>query len=535
MKPADIARHFAENRGELLASLERTLCPDGSSLQLLDPAGGTVWPEGPEESGASPGLAVSTGAPDAAGGCDLISETAIRRTHASRILLGPYGALQVTPPGGNDGIASILPGTHPGGVRLESAVGTLLTSNLEVEAELDQLVDDHISTTNQLLALYKIINGTLETWELPAKLEVILAEAARQTTAGQAALCLDDPRQPLSIWRGPTGPAQENALTLLDELRHDPRARIDPAGSFVAAPIIVRGQVAGSLLVTEPPTGGYKAKDLKLVRALSELAAGFVTTARLQDQVIANLRLEQEIEIATRIQTQLLPRELPACPGLSLAAACQPAFHVGGDFYTVVRQAGGDLVFALGDVAGKGVPAALLMAMTRTILMTLSRHRSEPMEILRGVNDVLYEDLEKVGKFVTLVVGRYRAQDARIDLANAGHSPVLLLADPHADPVLIPPQQPPLGVFPDVCGESARFSLSEGGMLAIMSDGLTEARNPSGEFFGTGRLQAMVREGAQVDPRTLGESILHQVEVFAAGAPRADDQTLLLLRRNPRL
>jgi sigma-B regulation protein RsbU (phosphoserine phosphatase) len=192
------------------------------------------------------------------------------------------------------------------------------------------------------------------------------------------------------------------------------------------------------------------------------------------------------------------------------------------------------LVFALGDVAGKGVPAALLMAMTRTILVTLSRHQSEPMGILRGVNDVLYEDLEKVGKFVTLVVGRYRTDGARIDLANAGHSPVLLLADPHTDPVLIAPQLPPLGVVPEVCGESAGFSLSEGGMLAIMSDGLTEARNPGGEFFGTGRLQAMLREGSQIEPRTLGESIFRRVEVFAAGAPRADDQTLLLLRRNSR-
>jgi phosphoserine phosphatase RsbU/P len=291
--------------------------------------------------------------------------------------------------------------------------------------------------------------------------------------------------------------------------------------------------VAGSLLVTEPPAGGYKAKDLKLVRALSELAAGFVTTARLQDQVIASLRLEQEIEIASRIQGQLLPRQLPDCPGLSLAAACQPALHVGGDFYTVVRQEGGDLVFALGDVAGKGVPAALLMAMARTILMTLSRRQSDPMEILRGVNDVLYEDLEKVGKFVTLVVGRYRATGARLDLANAGHSPVLVLADPDSDPVLLAPQLPPLGVVPEVCGESVGFSLPEGGMLAIMSDGLTEARSPTGEFFGAGRLRAILRGGTHVEPRTLGESILREVEAFTAGAPRADDQTLFLLRRDP--
>ncbi len=519
MKPGEMARHFAANRGELLAALQQRLCADGSSLQLLDPAGATVWPE-PE--GEPAAVSEPTAAP------------AISPIHPSRIPLGPYGVLQVSPAGVPAGTASISTGSGAVGAGFESALGTLLAANLEAEAELDQLVDDHIATTNQLLALYKIINGTLETWALPAKLEVILAEAARQTTAGQAVLYLDNPRRPLVLGQGPKSPARERALALLESSRHEEKARIDPAGSFVTAPIVVHGQVAGALVVTDPTAGSYKAKDLKLVRALSELAAGFVTTARLQDQVIANLRLEQEIEIASHIQTLLLPEELPDCPGLRLTAACRPAFHVGGDFYTVVRQAGGDLVFGLGDVAGKGVPAALLMAMARTVLVTLSGRGSGPLEILRGVNEALYGDLEKVGKFVTLVVGRYRAADGRIDLANAGHSPVLLLRNAQTDPVLIPPHLPPLGVVPEVDGEPTVVSVKEGGMLAIMSDGLTEARSPAGEFFGAGRLQELLRAGLRMEPRMLGEAIFREVELFSAGAPRADDQTLLLLRSEAR-
>lgn len=497
MKPDEACRSFAESRGDLLRHLGKLICPDSGSIRLLDPAGGFVW---------SSSDVVS--ADDAA---------------TVKVDLGGYGSLQIAP--------AAAARAEPHVEAWTKALGELLTLGMESEAEFNDLADDHIATTNQLLALYQIINRTRDTWELPAKMEAIIAEAARQTTAGQATLLLSDERWPLRIHRGPEGSSREAAITLLDALRSDERPRIDPAGRYVIAPIRSRDRIAGSLLVTDPPASGYKAKDLKLVQALSELAAGFLSTAHLQEQVIANLRLEQEIEIASRIQALLLSRRMPECPGLDLTAACRPAFHVGGDFYAAERAPGGDLFFAFGDVAGKGVPAALFMAMTRTVLMTLGREEVDPMAILRRVNDVLYDDLEQAGKFVTLVVGRYSPGDGRIELANAGHSPVIVLPDRHGEPILMTPHLPPLGVIPAFEEASVSLPLGPGGLLAVMSDGLSEARSPAGEFFGTTRLQELLRAGASGAVAALAESVFSEVESFSDGAPRADDQTLLLLQR----
>ena len=174
------------------------------------------------------------------------------------------------------------------------------------------------------------------------------------------------------------------------------------------------------------------------------------------------------------------------------------------------------------------------MAMTRTVLMTLGREEVDPMAILRRVNDVLYDDLEQAGKFVTLVVGRYSPGDGKIELANAGHSPVIVLPDRYGEPILMTPHLPPLGVVPAFEEASVSLELGPGGLLAVMSDGLSEARSPAGEFFGTSRLQELLRTGASGAVAAMAERVFSEVESFSHGAPRADAQTLLLLQRRER-
>lgn len=528
MKPVEACRSFAENRGELLARLGELLAPAGGSLRLVDPARQVIWTSTgghdspPREGNASP----PAGMPG-----------------IGEIPLGAFGALQIVPPAssassgttGRAGPSPAVPGAGlphpPPGPDWAAAVGELLVGGLEAESEFDHLADDHIATTNQLVALYQIINRTRDTWELPAKMEAIVAEAARQTAAGQATLLLEDPRWPLRIDRGPEGESRRQADELLQGMHNDNRPRIDPEGRYVIAPIRGREGQRGSLLVTDPPSGGYKARDLKLVQALSELATGFLSTACLQEQVISNLRLEQEIEIASHIQALLLARQMPLCPGLELTAACRPAFHVGGDFYLAERAADGSLLFTFGDVAGKGVPAALFMAMTRTVLMALGREQHDPMMILRRVNEVLYQDLEQAGKFVTLVVGRIDVGRGTLELANAGHSPVIVLPGGGAAPILPAPGLPPLGVVPEFEDGAVMFSFGPDSLLAVMSDGLSEARSTAGEFYGTDRLQRLLQAGA-LDPVTaLAERVFADVAQFSTGAQQADDQTLLLVQR----
>jgi len=162
MKTEGAARRFAESCGDLLTALARALGPGGEGLRLVDAAGATVWGDG---AGTAP-------APQS----------------VVDIPLGPYGALRL-PAGRN--------------CAWEAALGALLASTLETDDEFNQLTDEHIAVTNQLLAMYKIINNTRETWELPARMEAILVEAARHTAAGQTVLHLSDPRWPLALTRGP--------------------------------------------------------------------------------------------------------------------------------------------------------------------------------------------------------------------------------------------------------------------------------------------------------------------------------------------
>jgi sigma-B regulation protein RsbU (phosphoserine phosphatase) len=266
------------------------------------------------------------------------------------------------------------------------------------------------------------------------------------------------------------------------------------------------------------------------VEALAELTGEFLITARLQDQVVANSKLEREIEIASQIQEMLMPRRLPSLASLEFAAACRPASQVGGDFYVVQELADGRCAFALGDVTGKGVPAALIMAMTRTVFRALGRFGRSPDEVLQQLSDVLYDDLEEVGKFVTVLLGIYDPSTARVMLANAGHSPVLYSAPGAAGFTAIEPLLPPLGVLRELDPPPAVLDLGPGALLVAATDGITEARRLDQAMYGEERLLALLRRQRNETAERILNAVIEDAREFTQGAPQSDDQTLLLLK-----
>lgn len=481
-------------------SVGEAACAGSSAMESVPPAGTSTNPPAP------PG-------PDAT---DAADESEVP---AFIVPLAGIGRLEVHATG--------LP---PGPVELAS-LGRFFRSAMETEEELDRLVEEHIANTNQLVALYHIIGATHETWALEDKLEVMLEEAGRQIGTGLAFLRLTrGDSDLLALWPAEDPDLRVRAERMLARCAAESGVFIgDEPEPFVAAPVLVRDHLVGWLGACERPGGeplGHR--DIKQVAALAELSAGFVQTARLQDEVVANTKLQREVEIAAQIQEMLMPRTLPRVPGIEVAASCRPASRVGGDFYVVQDLPDGRMAFALGDVTGKGVPAALIMAMTRTVFRTLTPLSVGPEVVLERLSQVLYADLEGVGKFVTLVLGFWDPRWGRLQVANAGHSPVLYRPASNSPFVVLEPELPPLGVLPDPVAPPLDLEFGPGAVFLACSDGITEARDPRGGFYGDERLLDLATRLGRAGAGRLRERILEDVALFADGAPQSDDQTILV-------
>jgi sigma-B regulation protein RsbU (phosphoserine phosphatase) len=241
---------------------------------------------------------------------------------------------------------------------------------------------------------------------------------------------------------------------------------------------------------------------------------------------------ERELRVAREIQMGLLPSDLDARTrgtGLDVHAVLEPARQVGGDLYEVLRLDGDRVLVALGDVSGKGIPAALFMAVTMTLLRSMARQCARPDEVLRRVNDELVEQNAR-GMFVTLQLLLFEDGGRRVTCASAGHHEAALVTPGGAPKLVFPPSGRVLGLMPanDVAGET--MELGPGQSLVLFTDGVSEAYDPAQELFGEERLlEHLARAGAGcAKETTLG--VLEAVRRHAAGTPQSDDVTIVTVR-----
>jgi serine phosphatase RsbU (regulator of sigma subunit)/predicted ester cyclase len=239
-------------------------------------------------------------------------------------------------------------------------------------------------------------------------------------------------------------------------------------------------------------------------------------------------RLEQELEVARRIQQASLPKEMPQLEDWQINPFYQPAREVGGDFYDFLDLADGRLGVVVGDPTGKGVPAALMMASTRSTLRAVAQASESPGDALRRVNDPLATDIPN-NMFVTCFYAILDPQSGTLSYANAGHDLPYLHRNGEAEELRA--RGMPLGLMPGMSYEEGEASLGEGGCVLFYSDGLVEAHDPRGEMFGFPRLRALVAEHGE--ERSLGNYLLEELYSFVGeGWQQEDDITLLTLRRS---
>lgn len=245
--------------------------------------------------------------------------------------------------------------------------------------------------------------------------------------------------------------------------------------------------------------------------------------------------VERELEVARDTQRSLLPRVFPPFPErreFDLHALNQPARHVGGDFFDFFLVDSRRLMFTVADVSGKGVSAALVMAVTRTIIRNLGRSGKSPAEILEETNALLIES-QKRSAFVTVFLGCYDTGSGTIVYANAGHTPPYRIDISGEVSKCGQATGTIVGMLQNTRYYEGEIRLRLGDTLVLFTDGIPEARTPGGEFYGQERLRALLEALAKAGPRELCEQVVESVSEFQQGN-LADDLTILALKRTPR-
>ncbi len=255
-------------------------------------------------------------------------------------------------------------------------------------------------------------------------------------------------------------------------------------------------------------------------------------TRELKETLAAQERIEGELRVAHGIQMSLVPREFPSAPGYEWYGVLHPARAVGGDFYDVFPLEGDRVCFVVGDVADKGIPAALLMASSRALARASAAATSRPAGVMEAINRSVGLNNDAC-MFVTAFCGILSTTDGALRYVNAGHVPPLLVEADGASRFLEDPGSPALGIDPEARFPENAMTLEPGGVLLLYTDGVSEARAPGGEFFSDSRLREASARAAGQDAATVVEELLREVRTFTAGAGQHDDIAILAVRRLP--
>ncbi|OPX64439.1 SpoIIE family protein phosphatase [Methanoregula sp. PtaB.Bin085] len=280
---------------------------------------------------------------------------------------------------------------------------------------------------------------------------------------------------------------------------------------------------------------GYRV-DLKTGDEFEDLAVSFNTMAKELMTSIDNLRrttaekerYTKELEIAKEIQDTFLPESAPAIPGIGIAAATIPAMEIGGDFYDFIPAGNGRWGIVMADVSGKGISAALFMALSRTLLHVSGGAVPDPSAAIRQANRWIYED-GRSSMFVTVFFGILDSGAMRFSYVNAGHNPPMLVRDDRVEE-LCRSRGIALGVVPDVSIATTTLDLRHGDILVLYTDGVTEAFNEKDEAFGEERLREFLRENRAKPARALLDTLVAEIRSFTGTAPQSDDITLVVVK-----
>ena len=429
------------------------------------------------------------------------------------------------------------------GVNAEYQVETAdLTSTTLFEAA-QQAPEGGVRSLQSLLQVARALNSATVLEEV---LDVVLQAAVRLMNADRAFLRLAQEGGEPTLLAFPRGaePSDPAAAALLERALREllPVNLAREAGDMAAIPLLVvhrplspaheasfigKIESIGSLLVErQHGRGGFGADEIGVFESLAADAAAAIDSARLYREARAKAKIDQEMSLARTIQQRLL-QQPPPVPFAEVYAFSQPARSVGGDLYHGALRSDGTLALALGDVSGKGVSAALLMAMLQGLL-NLLHDLGQPLGELLPLLDRTLRRYNPGNRFLTLAAALLHP-DGDLELVNAGHCPAALLrGDGRLE--LISPHGPVLGLLPQPKWGGERHTLAPGDTLVLYSDGISEAADPEGNELGLEGIGRCLEPLAGAAPAEIAEALLQAAAAHRRGGEAEDDVTLLVAR-----
>ncbi len=364
-----------------------------------------------------------------------------------------------------------------------------------------------------------------------------LIDAATEELWTVLAHGMDQIRIPMS--KGIVGACvDDDRVLVINDINDDPRLhkQVDQKSGYqtkrlLCVPLRVEGRVIGALQLLNKPTPFTEA-DAGLVGLLAHFAANAIEGDRLRREALGAKLMKHELSLAHDVQMRLLPENPKDVPGLDCVGFCRPARSIGGDYYDLLPLHDGSFAVTLGDVSGKGIPAAVMMASIQTLLRSLLQRGAGNLDgmakMMHDLNETLYST-STAERYSTLFCGVISPDRRTLTYVNAGQVQPLLL---HSDGKLerFVESGLPVGLLPEANFEQCTAALREGDLLVIVSDGMVEACNEAGDFWEEEEVDRVVMSHTGDRLHLLTEELCHAVDCFADGAKQYDDMTIVAVR-----
>ncbi len=427
---------------------------------------------------------------------------------------------------------------------IADAMTELFSHVLTTETEMEELTASLVETQDKLVALYELTQSARRALKIDDLLDLLIQESRRLLDADGAFTAIYFNNHRPQIRQSAIEPLPEahlhaaSTIYRKDTRRHNFKDSMTlPRGlsNVIMSTLPVRENVFACIGVFNK-TGDFTSHDIKLLRAIAEQSGAQIDNALLYQEALARTRFETEMDLARQVQIALLPQSIPTLDGLDIYGASAPASQVGGDFFDIIARKGQPLVFMLGDITGKGMPAALLMTMTRTTARSAARNMpfSRPDQIVKRLNTDLLDDFSTVSMFSTAFIGTFDPVNRSLLFSNAGQSPILFMPV-QGEPQLLEAQDIPIGIFEDYEYISQTLSLVPGDVLVAATDGFNESRNNAGEMFGMERMLLALKHLRGLSARGIADGLFKAVNNFSEDHPQDDDRTIIVLKVSERM
>jgi len=454
------------------------------------------------------------------------------------------GELVVTDDGPEDSTFQALDASQFGfatlAIRPEAKLKAILeiTRNLSSDFNIDTVAPKVLDTLFELFAQSErafIILRDPATGRLVRK--AFKHRSHRPPLRGLGSTLAVSDEVPMSISRTIVNHVLERKEAILSQdAGHDPNLPVSASiadlkiRSIMCVPLLAPdGQALGILQLDTSDRKQFQQDDLDVMIAVASQAGIAIQNAAMHQGLLARERLDRDLRLAEQVQKRFLPLEVPKLPGYQFFAHYNPAYEIGGDYYDFVPLPGNRLAVALGDVAGKGVAAALMMAKFSGDTRFCILNEGAPGPAADHLNNLLcaagFEE-----KFITLSLGVLDPVARRYTLASAGHLPVLIRrASGEVEEIGNDVAGFPLGIVPDSSYRQAEVTLGPGDVAVVYSDGVTDARSPGEELYDHTENRRLLRRVAESPggAEAVGRAILQEIREFSAGHPQADDITLV--------